>query len=104
VVSSFAAILTEIARGPLESAKLLLGQKVVRISNGESATGDSIITIGTESGENLTFDGVVVTTPLGWLKRNESAFQPELPSPVRAAVDSISVGHLEKVTLVAFVS
>lgn len=97
VVSSYAAILAETARVPLKSANLLLGKKVVRISNEEGVAGRQSISIAIEGSEPLAFDGVVVTTPLGWLKRNESAFRPGLPSPLRAAIDSISVGNLEKV-------
>jgi monoamine oxidase len=92
VCSTFAAILAEIARVPLKSANVIVKQKVVRIS-----TIDKSVNIGVESGEDFTFDGVVLTTPLGWLKRNEGAFEPHLPSPLREAISSISVGHLEKV-------
>ncbi|KKA29640.1 hypothetical protein TD95_000693 [Thielaviopsis punctulata] len=43
------------------------------------------------------FDDVVVTTPLGWLKNNRDAFEPELPPRLCKAIDSISFGCLEKV-------
>ncbi|KAF2260828.1 FAD/NAD(P)-binding domain-containing protein [Lojkania enalia] len=97
VCSSYAAILAETARIPLKSANLLLKRNVVRVSSNENGANGQGITIGLESGENLTFDGVIMTTPLGWLKRNEVAFQPSLPSALREAIISISVGHLEKV-------
>ena len=45
------------------------------------------------------FDGVIVTTPLGWLKRNKEAFSPALPESLSLAVDSISYGKLDKVCI-----
>jgi hypothetical protein len=41
----------------------------------------------------------VVTTPLGWLKKNKHAFEPPLPSRFSGAIDSIGYGSLEKVCL-----
>lgn len=94
VCSTFSAILAEIARVPLKSATLLFNHKVVRISTVEKG-----VKIGVATGEDFDFDGVVLTTPLGWLKRNETAFEPRLPGALKEAITSISVGHLEKVFL-----
>lgn len=57
----------------------------------------SKVTVTTDKGEKLDFDEVVMTTPLGWLKKNKSAFEPPLPKRVAKAIDSISYGCLEKV-------
>lgn len=38
-----------------------------------------------------------MTTPLGWLKAHKHAFTPSLEPRLLQAVDSISMGHLEKV-------
>lgn len=38
-----------------------------------------------------------MTCPLGWLKRNKSAFYPELSPHLHQAIDNISYGRLEKV-------
>ena len=54
---------------------------------------------GAESGETLFFDEVVMTAPLGWLKRNKHAFEPELPQRLTRAIDAIGYGHLDKVSL-----
>ncbi|KAF2186549.1 FAD/NAD(P)-binding domain-containing protein [Zopfia rhizophila CBS 207.26] len=97
VASSYAAILAEIARVPLKSANLLLSQQVVGVSSFENSVNGRGVAIETANGDKFTFDDVVMTTPLGWLKRNESAFQPSLPDPLREAIGDISVGHLEKV-------
>ncbi|KAG4264650.1 hypothetical protein FPRO06_05275 [Fusarium proliferatum] len=50
-----------------------------------------------ESGQTLEFDEVVVTAPLGWLKRNLDAFEPALPARMTKAIDAIGYGCLEKV-------
>jgi len=94
VCSSFSAILAETARVPLKSANVLLNQNVVRISNTDDSSG---VNIEVQSGEKFAFDGVLMTTPLGWLKKNGAAFEPALPESLQQAIGSISVGHLEKV-------
>jgi len=43
------------------------------------------------------FDHVVVTAPLGWLKRNESVFSPPLTPEISTAIHSLGFGNLEKV-------
>ena len=56
------------------------------------------MTVVTEDGRRQAFDGVVMTTPLGWLKLNKDGFTPSLDRRLLDAIDSISVGHLEKVS------
>ena len=48
------------------------------------------------TGHVRSFDEVVITTPLGWLKRNKAVFSPPLSPALSDAIDSISYGHLEK--------
>ncbi|KAK0310734.1 hypothetical protein LTR01_003889 [Friedmanniomyces endolithicus] len=43
------------------------------------------------------FDEVVVTAPLGWLKRNKEAFRPALPARLSQAICNIGYGTLDKV-------
>lgn len=50
-----------------------------------------------ENGLHETFDEVVVTLPLGWLKINKIAFYPQLPERLCQAIDAIGYGSLEKV-------
>jgi hypothetical protein len=50
-----------------------------------------------QNGEELEFDEVVMTNPLGWLKRNKEVFQPSLPVRFSEAIDAIGYGSLEKV-------
>lgn len=55
------------------------------------------VTVTTATGEDHLFDDVVVTCPLGWLKRNLETFTPALPKPLTSAIESISYGRLEKI-------
>ena len=55
------------------------------------------VTLTAAAGREYAVDEVVVTCPLGWLKRNKSAFVPEPPQHLVKAIDSISYGRLEKV-------
>jgi hypothetical protein len=43
------------------------------------------------------FQHVIVTAPLGWLKRNESVFSPRLPPRLSTAIHSLGFGNLDKV-------
>ena len=53
----------------------------------------------TASREVLKFDEIIITCPLGWLKRNTSSFHPPLTPQIVQAIDHISYGRLEKVYL-----
>lgn len=54
------------------------------------------ILLTTSDGRKQFFDDIVVTTPLGWLKKHkESIF--ELHPRISSAIDTISFGRLEKV-------
>ncbi|KAK0120733.1 hypothetical protein ONS96_010935 [Cadophora gregata f. sp. sojae] len=97
VETTWEAILGEIARLPLDKAKVRLGEKVVAVKTLEREAEGSHVVIHTEKGERLAFDEVLMTTPLGWLKRNKDVFQPSLPERILTGIDGVSVGHLEKV-------
>jgi monoamine oxidase len=54
--------------------------------------------VHTRGGEVFEFDQVVLTAPLGWLKKNgASAFEPPLPPRISRAISSLGYGCLEKV-------
>jgi len=57
------------------------------------------VTVTTADQATHEFDEVILTCPLGWLKRNISAFSPSLPSRITKAIEHISYGRLEKVYL-----
>lgn len=99
VETTWEAILAEIARIPLEKANVRLGERVVGVQTMDRESEGSRVVVSTEKGEHLSFDEVLMTTPLGWLRRNKDIFQPALPERLLAGIDGVSVGHLEKVEL-----
>jgi monoamine oxidase len=100
VTSTYGAILQKIAELPLSSAEIVYNKKVVSIEGSEDGrAANRPVILRTADGSMYTFDEVVLTTPLGWLKRNKSAFSPSLPPRISQAIDNVSVGHLEKVRI-----
>lgn len=61
------------------------------------STQDGKVMVESSDGQTHVFDEVVVTAPLGWLKRNICAFNPPLPDRLSRAIGSIGYGCLEKV-------
>jgi hypothetical protein len=76
-----------------------LGERVVDVHTTQRAKINSQVVLKTAKGESLSFDEVLMTTPLGFLKRNKEIFKPSLPPRLLAGIDAVSVGHLEKVSL-----
>lgn len=95
VAGTYEKVLAKIAE-PALKATIKLEQVVKKIvSNGE---GDNPrIVVKTEGEHDEVFDEVVMTAPLGWLKRNMGAFVPELPRRLQEGIEAISYGHLDKV-------
>lgn len=94
---TYQKILACIAKPALENADVKLLTKVVKIDTTQEAEGK--VTVTTDTQEILHFDEVIITTPLGWLKKNQDAFTPPLPARLAQAINSISYGCLEKVSL-----
>ncbi len=59
---------------------------------------DPKVTVELEDGQKETFDDVVMTAPLGWLKTHLDAFEPALPQRLQDAIGAIGYGHLDKVS------
>ncbi|KAL2813926.1 FAD/NAD(P)-binding domain-containing protein [Aspergillus cavernicola] len=95
VASTYKDILNHVSRAALQHADIRFNQPIVGIKASTSARRE--VTLTTATDETHTFDEVVVTCPLGWLKHNKSAFTPELPPRLSSAIDSISYGRLEKI-------
>ncbi|EED22434.1 flavin containing amine oxidase, putative [Talaromyces stipitatus ATCC 10500] len=98
VASTYKNILEHISKSALKHTDLHLNSPVVQIqaANRETNT-DRHITVVTEAGKKYHFDDVIVTCPLGWLKKNKSVFSPSLPLRLSSAIDNISYGRLEKI-------
>ncbi|KAL4884583.1 amine oxidase [Aspergillus karnatakaensis] len=100
VASTYKNILAQVSSTALQHADIRYSQPIAKIESkpiSEDTSAVHEITLTTETGESHTFDEVVVTCPLGWLKRNKSAFTPDLPPRLISAIDSISYGRLEKI-------
>lgn len=97
VAGTYARILEAVARPARERADVRLGCRVAKVMNGEGGAGKSV-TLQTLEGEKETFDEVVVTVPLGYLKRNhQTIFEPPLPARLTAAINNLGYGNLDKV-------
>jgi len=88
-----------VAETALAHADIQFFSTVTSIESSASLTKDANprTVLRTSSGSTHTFDEVVITAPLGWLKRNKPAFTPPLPARIAQAIDNISYGRLEKV-------
>lgn len=93
---TYKRILDAIARPAVEKAKIKLSTRIDHIN---ASTGT--VKLSTNDGQELEFDEVVMTNPLGWLKNNKRAFQPPLPARFSQAIDAIGYGSLEKVGLLS---
>ncbi|KAK4698140.1 hypothetical protein P7C71_g11, partial [Lecanoromycetidae sp. Uapishka_2] len=94
--STYKAILDLIAREALGKSELHLNTKVISIASTSESTHRPSVNVTTADGTIYDFDEVIVTCPLGWLKRNVSAFSPALPSRITQAIEHIGYGRLEK--------
>ncbi|GAB7340300.1 hypothetical protein MBLNU457_6756t1 [Dothideomycetes sp. NU457] len=95
VAETYHKILDEVAKVARGKGRILLNHKVNGITSRQGP--DSRPSISTADGKPEEFDEVVVTTPLGWLKRNKTAFKPSLEPRIEKAIDSIGYGCLDKV-------
>ena len=99
MASTYKSILDLVAKGALAKATLKTTTKVTFIKSNIQSGRSSSVTITTATNETIDFDEVIVTCPLGWLKRNMPCFSPSLPSRIATAIEHISYGRLEKVYL-----
>ncbi|KAJ6473594.1 hypothetical protein C8R47DRAFT_987277 [Mycena vitilis] len=95
VASSYSKILERCAAPALARANIRLNTCVTHIST--PATLKDKVTVSIADGSLLSFDYVVLSTPLGWLKRHISAFSPELPPRITSAITNLGLSQLEKV-------
>jgi len=96
VAETYHKVLEKVAEPALKGAEIKFGHKVKKIVS-RGTEEDPSVEVLLDTQESMTFDEVVMTAPLGWLKRNQDAFEPELPSRFKQAISSISYGHLDKV-------
>ncbi|KAF2169876.1 hypothetical protein M409DRAFT_64858 [Zasmidium cellare ATCC 36951] len=101
VAETYHKILDAVAGPAKQGADIRLKREVLKIhskaSTSETDGHAPEASVKLADGESLAFDEVVVTCPLGWLKGNKAAFEPELTPRLSSAIDSISYGTLDKV-------
>ncbi|CAO2651974.1 Nn.00g002570.m01.CDS01 [Neocucurbitaria sp. VM-36] len=95
VADTYDKVLARIAE-PALKADIKFGYMVTKIISNDESDEPSVL-VDIEGKESETFDEVVMTAPLGWLKRNMDAFEPELPKRLKEGIESIGYGHLDKV-------
>ncbi|KIW93589.1 uncharacterized protein Z519_06194 [Cladophialophora bantiana CBS 173.52] len=101
VAGTYRDILKEIGRSATDESKvdLRLETEVVHFeTTSDNSNEDGIkVTVTASSGDQSNFDEVVITCPLGWLKRHHTrAFTPALPPRLASAISNINYGRLEK--------
>ena len=96
VAGTYEKILEAVARTARDKATLRLETKVVGVRSGTNSSGESKPSIETADGHEWSFDEVVCTMPLGWLKRNQHAFKPPLEPRLEKAISNIGYGTLDQ--------
>lgn len=101
VAGTYKKVLERIAE-PAVRAGIRYGCRVKKlVSPSGSESGDPTVTVefeGSSGMQSETFDEVVMTAPLGWLKTNLDAFEPALPQRLQEGIGAIGYGHLDKVS------
>lgn len=100
VAGTYTKILEYVAKPALEKAEVKLDTRVIGIK-GRKEQGQKV-EVKVEGGEEYQFDEVVMTAPLGWLKRNKDVFVDGLTKELDTAIDAIGYGTLDKVGLFPF--
>ena len=93
MASTFKDILDYLLFPIINKATLRLGCEVTRITNSRIG----VVDIEAADGFRGCFDNVIVTVPLGWLKRNEDVFLPPLAPRISSAIRSLGYGNLDRV-------
>ncbi|KAL4796941.1 flavin-containing amine oxidase [Aspergillus venezuelensis] len=98
VAGTHSRILHALAESALEHAKIITETRVVLIQN-TSVDDNPHVLVKTEDSRTFKFDSIVVTVPLGLLKRQSLAFSPPLPPQISRAIDRADYSSLEKVLI-----
>jgi hypothetical protein len=93
---TYANVLEHVSVPVLKGADIRLNHVVNKISTGTTEH-QTTVRVGLSGRNDETFDEVIVTCPLGWLKRNKDVFEPELPMRMSQAIDQLGYGNLDKV-------
>ncbi|KAL4969675.1 flavin monoamine oxidase family protein [Aspergillus stella-maris] len=98
VAGTHSRILHALAESVLEHAKIITEARVILIQN-TGVENDPRVLVKTKDSRTFKFDSIVVTVPLGSLKRQSPAFCPPLPPQIDRAIDRANYSSLEKVLI-----
>lgn len=93
MASTFKDILVDLWLQVANKATIRLSCEVTKIATSQAG----VVDIGGADGFRGSFENVIVTAPMGWLKRNEDVFSPPLTSTILNAVRSLGYGNLDRV-------
>ncbi|KAJ4993243.1 flavin containing amine oxidase [Stagonosporopsis vannaccii] len=99
VAGTYKKVLEKIA-APAEQIGIRFKCRVRKLISHSGNDADPSVTVefeGPSGAQKETFDEVVMTAPLGWLKTNLDAFEPSLPPRLQEGIGAIGYGHLDKV-------
>ncbi|KAK8184576.1 hypothetical protein BC567DRAFT_218705 [Phyllosticta citribraziliensis] len=97
VAGTYKNILERIAEPALQGADIQFGQCVRNVETKYEDGAATKVEVEVAGGKTFDFDEVVMTTPLGWLKRNQFVFVPDLPKDVSQAIHNLGYGCLDKI-------
>jgi hypothetical protein len=93
---TYQKVLDLVSKSALEGARIVFEKKVTKIRSVETDEKNPVVTVEFANGGMELFDEVVITAPLGWLKRNQNAFEPALPKRISEAISGLGYGNLDK--------
>lgn len=93
MASTYKDVVAGISSELSESTTVNLSCEVTKITNSKNGA----INVEAANGFQGSFDDIIVTAPLGWLKRNENAFAPPLEPQITSAIQNLGYGNLDKV-------
>lgn len=94
IPTNYQKIVARIAAAPLAQGEMRFDTLMTSV---EYRMGESRpVYVTTSDGKAQCFDDVVITTPLGWLKKHKESIH-QLHPRIASAIESISFGRLEKV-------
>ena len=97
VASTYKNIVLQIGEAATSARVIRFHQEIIKVQSFPRSLDRKSVAVETATGEIELFDEIVVTCPLGWLKRHKTAFSPSIPLVLERAIDRIGYGALEKV-------
>lgn len=100
VASTYKPVLDIIAAPARNAGVIRLNTPISSITSNTAAStlpGQRRVVLAGPGAATFSVDSVIVTVPLGCLKRSSIAFDPPLPERIQQSISSLSYGHLEKV-------